>query len=288
MRGVPKVLSVTCPLSGQATKWLGVVVRECRSPVVILAMSATIRRELLSGGLAEGSVHVLRPGIDMGRVAMGERGALRESWGVLADSEKVVVLLTDPVGVGDTREVAMGVMLADEALMATGQRVRVVFHPDQRDHLRLKQTVRDLGKEDCVIFDGRVSEPWLVLPGCDIAVSAGGGAGGLSLLWAMAGNVPIVGEGTYAVSEVVEDRHSALLVKGCTPRLLARRMEQLVSDPPLAWKLRDTARHEAYSFFSRQRYCQGLRAVYEQVVAEEAVVVPPMEVTGGLRFAGRA
>jgi len=64
-------------------------------------------------------------------------------------------------------------------------------------------------------------------------------------------------------------------------------LRQLIDDPQLAWKLRDTARHEAYSFFSRQRYGQSLQTVYQQVVAGEPVEIPPMEVTGGLRFAGR-
>jgi glycosyltransferase involved in cell wall biosynthesis len=129
--------------------------------------------------------------------------------------------------------------------------------------------------------------PWRILPGCDAALAVGPNAGGLSLLWAMAANIPIVGEATYAVSEVVEDRHSALLGKPDSPVKLAHRLTQLFTDQHLAWQLRDTARHEAYSFFSRQRYCQSIKLVYEQLAGGKAIEVPPLESTGGLRFSGR-
>jgi glycosyltransferase involved in cell wall biosynthesis len=104
----------------------------------------------------------------------------------------------------------------------------------------------------------------------------------------MAAGVPIVAEATYAISEIVEDRHSALLAKPEQPRMLAGRITPLMADPQLAWKLRDTARHEAFSFFSRQRYCQALQGVYEQLVGGRAVEIPQIPITGGLRFSGRA
>ena len=121
-----------------------------------------------------------------------------------------------------------------------------------------------------------------------MALVTGPSSGGLSLLWAMASNVPIIGDASYAVSEMVEDRHSALLAKPGDSRLLAQRVRLLLDDAQLAWKLRDSARHEAFSYFSRQRYCNSIAAVYEQVVTHQPIEVPPLPVTGGLRFAGRA
>ena len=175
-----------------------------------------------------------------------------------------------------------------------------------------------------LIDEPRVEQPWDIMPGCDLILAlgtqgpvrvrnldaivtssqrpltrdighgylgAGGsaeaGGGGLSLHWAMASNVPIVGEATYGISEIVEDRHSALLTRPGVYRSLAHRIRQVITDRQLAWSLRDTARHECYSFFSRARYCDSLRAVYEQMVDGRSVEVPAMESTGGLRFTGR-
>jgi glycosyltransferase involved in cell wall biosynthesis len=121
----------------------------------------------------------------------------------------------------------------------------------------------------------------------DAAVVIGPKAGGLSLLWAMGANVPIVGQATHAISEIVEDRHSALLAPPHDGPALAHRLQRLLGDRQLAWSLRDTARHEAFSFFSRQRYCRDLTEVYRQAIDGEPVSVPEMEITGGMRFAGR-
>jgi glycosyltransferase involved in cell wall biosynthesis len=100
--------------------------------------------------------------------------------------------------------------------------------------------------------------------------------------------VPIVGEATYAISEIVEDHHSALLAKPGQPKSLAHRVSQLLADRLLAYKLRDTARHEAFSFFSRQRYCESLQGIYNQMLESRPVAIPDMPITGGLRFTGRA
>ena len=164
---------------------------------------------------------------------------------------------------------------------------RLLVHPDQLNLVRAQRMARQLGVPDRLIVDRTLAQPWHAFVGVD-AVMAQGEVAGLSLLWAMACNVPIVGESTYAISEIVEDRHSALLTKPNQSYALSHRLRTLFDDAQLSWKLRDTARHEAYSFFSRQRYCQSLQTVYEQMLAAQPVQVPAMEVTGGLRFTGRA
>lgn len=289
-RGLPKALTLTTPVSERATAWLRVLSRESAAAggLVVLPISATLRRALLSAGVAEAVVHVLRPGIDLGRVGHSQRAAIRKGWGVESDSQRVAAIACDPVERGDALAAAMGVLVANEITSAAGRSLRLLLHPQQLNRVRVRGIARNIDKAGAIIDEPRVAEPWSVLPGCDLVLALGPYAGGLSLLWAMAANVPIVGEASYAVSEIVEDRHSALLVKESSPKQLAKRITQLVDDPRLAWRLRDTARHEAYSFFSRQRYCQSLQAVYGQVVAGEPISVPAVEATGGLRFAGRA
>lgn len=289
-RGLPKVLTLTTPVSERTTAWLRTLSREgaAAGGLVVLPISATLRRALLSAGVPEAAVHVLKPGIDLGRVGHSQRAAIRRGWGIESDLQCVAAIACDPVERGDALVAAMGVLVANEITSVGGRPLRLLLHPQQLNRVRVRQMVRPLDQERALIDEPRVAEPWSVLPGCDLVLALGPHAGGLSLLWAMAANVPIVGEASYAVSEVVEDRHSALLVKESSPKQLAKRITQLVDDPSLAWRLRDTARHEAYSFFSRQRYGQSLAAVYGQMVAGEAVCVPAVEATGGLRFAGRA
>jgi hypothetical protein len=294
----------------------------------LLPISSTIRRDLLSGGIREEDAHVLRPGIDMSRIMARSRESLRRKWGIAAqDDAKIVAvhLLSDPPTAADAVSGMVITRFAMETLLLEGIDVRLVLHPHQRRRLQMKSMLRHIKGLRLIIDEPAVAQPWSVLPGCDIALAlgthgpvrtqgveavavssqrpvtsdighgylgAGGsaesGGGGLSLLWAMAANIPIVGEATYGISEIVEDRHSALLTKPGQFRTLAHHVKQTILDKHLAWQLRDTARHEAYSFFSRTRYCESIKLVYEQMMTGKKIEIPEMEVTGGLRFAGRA
>lgn len=295
-RSVPRVLSVTAPLKPSTVNWLRLLMGET-AQAHVLAISNTLRRDLLQGGVPESAVHVLRPGLDQGRIAYSTRAALRRRWGVRDDDTKVVAMVGDPWYELNALDGAMAVGIAGEVFSARAAarpdvvqpNPRLLLHVDQRGRRRAEAMFQPLGLLGRrVIREPSMVRPWDVLPGCDAALAMGHGGGGLTTLWAMAANVPIVAEATYAVSEILEDRHSALLAKPDQPKLLAHRLTQLFEDKLLAWKLRDTARHEAYSFFSRQRYCQGLQSVYENVLAQRPIDLPPLPITGGLRFSGRA
>ena len=287
-RSTPRVATITSMPSRRAVHWLRVQDQVGGAQTIYLPISNTISRELRSGGLKESTVHALRPGLDFAMVDGNARAALRQRWGIAGDDVRVISLLCDPPTAADALGPMMATCLAADSIVAGVPELRLLVHVDQVHRRRAHRIFAWIGRGDRMLFDRQLSCPWRVLPGCDYVLAAGPAAGGLSLLWAMAANVPIVAEARYAISEIVEDRHSALLAKPDQPTALAHRLRQLIDDPQLAWKLRDTARHEAYSFFSRQRYGQSLQTVYQQVAAGGQVEIPPMPVTGGLRFAGRA
>ena len=326
-RSMPRLLTMTVPPTARQVRWLRVLTGDS-SRSAILPISNSIRRELLSGGVSENAVHVLRPGIDMSRIASRQRAELRQQWGVSSGDEGkivVVALLSDPPTAADAVAAMVISRFAMETLLLEGTDVRLVMHPNQRRRLQAKTMLRDMAGLRMLVDDPRIAQPWSILPGCDLALvmgtngpvrvsgvdarvtssqrptakdighgylGAGGsvesGGGGLSLLWAMAANIPIIGEATYAISEIVEDRHSALLAKPGEFRTMAHHMRQAITEKQLAWQVRDTARHEAYSFFSRTRYCDSIRLVYEQMTQARPVEIPAMEATGGLIFSGRA
>lgn len=288
LRSIPRVVTLTVQPSERTVRWLRLLVRESPGPTVLLPISSTIKRVIVTGGAEASSVHVLRPGIDMGMIDPGRRDALRAAWKVRSPNAKVIAVLGDCASSTDTLTLSLVMSMICHSGSMAGMEPHLVLHPDQTNRERMQKAVSRIGLAKRVILEPRLTQPWEVLPGCDVALALGRGGPGLSLLWAMAGNVPIVGEAVSAVSEIVEDRHSALLAQPDDPRSLAQRILMILSDPQLAWKLRDTARHEAYSFFSRQRYCQSLGKVYGQVVEGRNVEVPAMESTGGLRFTGRA
>ncbi len=270
-----------------ALRWCRAVVRSGTPSWTVLTISATLRHGLACRGIDIGRLHVLRPGIDLGRVDRAQRQTLRAGWDV-DDDTTVLALIADPPAAGDALQAAMVASLTDFARSDRTTRIQVLVHP--RAHLRRRAVLhmRAVEHDRRIICDPRLAAPWEVLPGCDAVLATGDGAGGPGLLWAMAAGVPIVADASSVVGELLEDRHSALLAPPGDAKRLAHRLLQLLEDDQLAWKLSDTARHEAFSLFSRQHYCQSLQTVYGQIVEGQPIDVPGPPVTGGMRFMGRA
>jgi glycosyltransferase involved in cell wall biosynthesis len=82
------------------------------------------------------------------------------------------------------------------------------------------------------------------------------------ILTCMAGSLPIVGPATFAVSDLLEDRHTALLYSPPKPKVIAQHVLHLSEDAALRAKLADHARAEAYELFSVSRFLDELRQVY--------------------------
>jgi hypothetical protein len=320
-RGVPRVLSLTAMPTARAIKWLRILATfpgdaNADAPALVLTTTSNIRRSLLSAGVPETLVHTLRPAITMGAISQSSRAPVRKSWGVEDEKTTVVALLSDHPDYADAliAGLAVGLAIKETALALSPLDIRFALHPRQANRVRLAQIFRNTDLGPRLITEPRLAAPWQILPACDIVLAlglphpidpnshapldphpathplAGAESAGadLSLHWAMAGGVPIVGQATYGISEIVEDHHSALLAKPDLPKALSVRITQLIADKSLAWRLRDSARSEAYSFFSRRRYCLSLEQVYRDLPIGKSITIAPLESTGGLRFAGRA
>ena len=102
-----------------------------------------------------------------------------------------------------------------------------------------------------------------ILPAADVLViSARGPVSTLPVAIAMAGGAAIAAAVTPTVAELLEDRHTALMCPAADARLMAQRIAQLREDERLRWRLGDTARTEAYEFFSLTRFLEEMRGVY--------------------------
>lgn len=289
-RRIPRLLTLTTMPSPQQVHLLRMLCAEAGNKLGIVTTSSTIARELLTRGVRVESVEVLRPGIDMGLIQAGQRDSLREQWELAGDKPFVAMLLSDPPTAADAAQLSLVLGLANVGLNQPDRPIHLLVHPDQKNRLAALNPMRPLDSEHLVISDTRTATPWQVLPGCDAVLSTGDAGAGLSLLWAMAANVPIVGHATPAICESVEDHHSALLAPPGPQNLrhLAGKLQEVLTDTQLAFKLRDTARTEAFSFYSRQRYASDLKMVYDQLLDARPLKVPDMPSTGGLRFMGRA
>ncbi len=278
--------------------WLRMLLSE--RPGEILAGSNTVARALKTHGVPEKHLHVLRPGLHFGLIDHNARSEIRQGWGVEPET-KVVALVGEPAGLCDAWRASWVLTI----LRASGVDAALVVSPRAHRAVRAWERVADLGWGKRMLLDGAIDEPWKVLPGCDAVLFFGDDRreeaqtqepawrsgrerrrmpGMLPLLWAMAAGVPIVGEASYAVSEILEHQHSALLVQPDDAWGAARALHRIFDDAQMAWRLRDSARSESFSFFSRLRFCDQVKKVYEQIAEGYPVRVEDLPVTGGVRF----
>ena len=93
----------------------------------------------------------------------------------------------------------------------------------------------------------------------------------LPVLTAMAAGVPVVAPVTYVMAELLEDRHTALMVPTDAPKALARRVMDLRADPALGGRVADAARAEAYELHTQSKMLDRYRRAFRQVLAGRTV-----------------
>jgi glycosyltransferase involved in cell wall biosynthesis len=252
--------------------------------VQVVCPTDTMRRAFVEHGVPIQRCHLIRPGVDFARVNRRRDPALRAALGFGED---------------------------DQILLAVGESTRETDHPraawaaavlhlmDRRNRLLLWG--RGSAAPSVSRFIDRLEQPELcriaadrlgrsvtfeqLLPAADIAlVTARAPVETLPIAICMAAALPIVAVVNSTVSELLEDRHNAMLAGSNSPRAIARRVLDLRDDPNLQWKICDTARTEAYEYFSQTRFVEQFHAVYRQTAGGERVEVPQQAPGTGARF----
>lgn len=321
--GVLRVLTLTTePISPDQGQWLRVLSTAGRAPVTILTASSSIKRAWAHAGVEPSLMHVLRPGLDLARLQQGDRTCLRREWDIRSDRTVVVLATAQHDACVDASRIAS--IQACSAL--SGLDVCFVVPAGASRRSMARSLVMGGGSPDRLIFDARAALPWEVLAGADLMLHLGDDTqsalveqpaqrgpeparralaaarallaappsarpgqvlGVLPMLWAAAAGKAVIAEAGYAVAEVVENGKTALVVKPGNNGAIVQRLRELIDDPQKNWSLRDTARSEAFSFFSCSRYAENLVMAYEQILSSQPVEIPALPMTGGLAFAGR-
>jgi glycosyltransferase involved in cell wall biosynthesis len=213
--------------------------------------------------------------VDFGRVKTGRDVGLRKTLGF---GEDQYVLL----GVGEsTREADhRGLAWAGTILNVLDGKTRVLLWGRGREAEGARRFGANLGQPELVTLAeeklGRRVEFEELVGVADVGVvSAAGPVATLPVAVAMAGGVPLVATVTGEVSELLEDRHTALMTAAGAPRLLAQRIRTLREDGELGRRLADRARSEAYEYFAMSGFIEGAAGFYEGVMGEAVVGARP-------------
>jgi len=279
----PVVYSPAPDLQKPGAKWL-LAIMQYRD-VEVISPSATLRNALLRNGISPQKCHVIRPGVDFGRIKR-RNPQMREALGLSQDD--LVLLASGESTPGANHRLAAW---AAAILGAMDDRWKLILWGRGPDAPRVKQFAQRVYRGTMLVVaedSDRRFEYEELLSASDLVLNTAKGAvATLPLAISMAAAAPIVSTVTYTASELLEDHHNSLLVPKPSARLLSQRILELNEDSALKWRLTDMARTEAYDYFSLTRFLEQWKTVYQQIAAGEAVEV--IERAGaGARFHGRA
>lgn len=288
LAGAPSVaFTPPAEMAAGAVRWLAAILA-CRPDVHIIVSSATRHRQLVTRGIDLNHCHLIRPGIEFSRLRRRPDVELRRR---LRLEESDIALLA----AGETTAAAShaDAVWAAAILHTLDRRFKLLLWGQGRATERTLRFARRLHAMDMV----RVARDELrqavefdqLLPASNLVLNTSVGATAtLPLCMAMGAAMPIVSTVTHSVAELLEDRHTAILVPPRAPRQMAQRLLALHEDAALQWRLGDMARTEAYEYFSLTRFLGQHRAFYQQFLEGRPIEIPQQKPGAGLRFHGRA
>ena len=231
------------------------------------------RRAAVTRGVPDDRCHVVRPGVDFGRVrqAVANRQQLRAELGLTDDDRVLVAPGESSWAAGHERAVwtcgILHILDPRYKIVIQGRGVRAAAAVHLAGKLKQAGMMvnaearlrRPIPADDLVaVADAAVLAPTGVVPT-------------LPILSAMAAGVPCVSVVTYATSELLEDRHTALMVGTDAPKPFGRRIMDVAADPALAAQVADAARAEAYELHTQSRMVDRYRRVLRQLAQRRAV-----------------
>ena len=231
------------------------------------------RRLAVTRGIPAERCHVIRPGADFGRVrqAVAQRSSLRAALGFATDDTVLLAPGESTAAAGHERAVwTTGI------LHILDPRYRVLIGgrgPRLGAAVHLAVKLKQAGM--IVVAEQRLGRPvstedlLAAADGC--LLTPAGVVPTLPIVTAMAAGVPCVSPVTYVLSELLEDRHTALMVPTDAPKLIGRRVMDLRADPAAAAKVADTARAEAYELHTQAKMLERYRRLLQQVAERRPV-----------------
>ena len=145
-------------------------------------------------------------------------------------------------------------------------------HPKESVKEELYQQVKGLGLEDVVIFTGLRRDLPQIMAGFDIFVLPSLWEGfGLAVAEAMAAGKPVVASRIPAVSEVVEEGESGILVHPGDAEAIAKAVLELVDSPEKALAMGEVGRRRVEEIFSSKTMTKEYEALYCQLFAKAGV-----------------
>ena len=274
--------TVSLPPRKQMIGWLRAAMNY-RDLHVVCPTEVT-REWIVRNGVPIERCHLIRPGVDFSRVKPKKDYELRKKFGFSQDDYVVL-----PGGETSHRAFHLYAVQATTILHWLDHRYKsLLWGRGPLTHSRAKFGEKLNLKGYLSVAQralGRAVGFEEILPAVDLVLFVSHyPEQTLPIALAMASGVPIVSVAQRPTCEILEDRHNAFLSGTAHPRLVAKRILEMRDRSDQIWKVTDTARTEAFEYFSQTRMIQQYRTIYGQLARGEKVDPPPPPPGAGSRF----
>jgi len=211
----------------------------------IVAISESIRGQLVAGGIPPTLIRTIYEGIDLSvyprrTVPNPQQAGNRVVVGTVAhlSPEKGLRFLVE----------------AAALIPSVRSRLKFVIVGDGQCRAELESLVRDKGLSDCFSFTGFQDRTVQATRSFDIFVLPSLSEGlSSAILTAMACSLPVIATNVGGIPELVKNGVTGLLVPPADPRSLAEAIHQLLDDPDAAFRMGLRGRERAEEHFTLQR-----------------------------------
>jgi glycosyltransferase involved in cell wall biosynthesis len=239
-----------------------------RADVTMICISVTQQRLAISRGIDPGRCVVVLPGVDIRSLPKSRNVTLRRELG-FAENDFVVLAPGESTILSGHEHAAWATLILhvldpSRKLLVWGRGPKAAGLPRLPGRLKLDLvTLAEQKLRRSISFAQ-------LLGAADVCLATPVGmAPTLPVAMAMAAGVPIVAVKNSAISELVEDGVSALMVSSCSPRLLVQRVMDLQADAELRQRMVGRARAVAEERFT----VGGMASAYRSLIAGERL--PP-------------
>lgn len=233
----------------------------------VVAVSQFVAERVVAAGLPRESVSVVYDGVDVPpRPSVEERREARRSWGVEDDAPLLGCVGYLLPGKGQEH-----LIRALPVIRAQFPRLRLLLAGAGPCEAALKELARSLEVEAAVYFWGIVEDIERFYRSLDLFLFPAVGEGlGSSLLAAMAHGLPVIAVAGGAVSEIIENKRTGLLVPAPDPDCLAAAVVELLREPSRAAALGAAARQTILERFTADQMVENTLRLYHEAMAGEA------------------
>jgi glycosyltransferase involved in cell wall biosynthesis len=231
----------------------------CRD-IHVTCPSDTARRFLVTRGVPIERTHLVRPGVDLKNIPTGRNERLRAELGY-STTDTVLYCPLEMTRAADHSTAVWAISI----LNIIRPEFRLLLWGNGKNLSNMKEVLgRTIDRATFRIVEIDSPDP-LFAAADGVLLTPLENVPMVSIAGAMASGKPIVSTFTESICELLEDRHTALLVAERTPRAIAHRVIDMFADPTLAWKLQDRARAEVYDHLTQAKMLELFRQVYASV-----------------------